>query len=114
MFEFDLFSDTLDLLDLEPVTPFSVTLDQRVLVDALTAIGASFGIRSTLPILMNVKLEATQDGLYLHGTNLESYSIYRIPASVASVSPGACTVNYKELLSLVKPLKHQVLKLSMQ
>jgi DNA polymerase-3 subunit beta len=30
------------------------------------------------------------------------------------MSPGSCTVNYKELMALIKPLKHQVLKLTMQ
>ena len=62
----------------------------------------AIAIRSTLPVLANVKLTADDGGLTLCGTNLEFYILARVSAKVEK--PGAITLPAKTLADLVNTL----------
>lgn len=63
--------------------------------------------RSTLPILLNVKIAAAFDGkgLMLETTNLEIGMRVSVPAMV--LDAGACTVSYEKLSSLSRTLPNE-------
>jgi len=93
-------------------SPTTFTIDQKVLADALVSISSALAKRSTLPILTNVKIEARHPFLTIAATNLEVYSKVELAAYVQS--DGVFTVNYKELLDIIKPLKKSTLTLVAQ
>ncbi len=88
-----------------------IIIMQQELVTALNAIKLSIPRRATLPILRNVKIEATTDVVTFSATTLESYAEYS--AAAWQHETGACTVDHKDLLALVRPLKGQSVTLSL-
>ncbi|MDH4131296.1 MAG: DNA polymerase III subunit beta, partial [Gemmatimonadota bacterium] len=59
---------------------FTITREQ--FQEGLQAVGASIPTKTTLPVLSNVLLEATRDGLRLSGTDLDIAVTTTVPASV--------------------------------
>ena len=99
----------------ETTTTMNFIVSQKALVAALTAIAPAVTNRSTLPILGNVLIKASTLGVKLSATNLEMFAIARIPLNETTIGDyGSYTVNFKELLALVKPLKNQMLYCSCQ
>lgn len=97
----------------ETTTTMQCIVSQKALVAALTSVAPAVASRSTLPILHNVLIKASTLGVKLVANNLEMCAIARIPLDETTIGDyGACTVNFKELLALVKPLKNELLYLS--
>lgn len=80
----------------------NATLETGALMRALAAVLLARGPRITLPVLNNVKLDATTDALTLTCTNLEVAVSVRVPATVRRA--GAVTVPAKLFASLVRGL----------
>jgi DNA polymerase-3 subunit beta len=86
---------------------FSVA--QSELSQALSLISSAVPIRTTLPVLSNILVEATDEGLQLTATDLDLSITTRAPADVKSEA--ALTVPARKLLELVKKLPKEELKL---
>jgi DNA polymerase-3 subunit beta len=81
----------------------AVVVDQPSLAAALALVArAAAGVRTTLPILANVLLEAGDGGLTLACTDLEWALRVAVPADVAT--PGSLTVPAARLLDFVRTL----------
>lgn len=97
------------------MTTMNFIISQKALLDALNAIASAISRRSTLPILHNVLIKASTLGVKLCATNLEMFATVRIPLPETTIGDyGSVTVDHKELLALVKPLKNQMLYCSCQ
>jgi DNA polymerase III subunit beta len=68
--------------------------------------------RQTLPILANVLIEATDDGLHVAATDLEVGARVAVPASVSR--PGGVTLAARKFLELVRELPSEPITLSLQ
>ncbi|MFP4623364.1 MAG: DNA polymerase III subunit beta [Gemmatimonadota bacterium] len=79
---------------------FTITRDN--LQQGLAAVGASIPTRTTLPVLSNILIEATEDGVQMSGTDLDIAVALRVPADVEE--PGAITVPAKKLQELAREL----------
>ncbi|MBW8773464.1 MAG: DNA polymerase III subunit beta, partial [Gemmatimonadetes bacterium] len=66
------------------------------------AVAASVPAKTTLPVLSNILVEATKDGLRLSGTDLDISVSTMIPASVDQ--EGAITLPAKKLVEIVREL----------
>ena len=86
---------------------FSVA--QSELSQALSLISSAVPSRTTLPVLSNILVEATSEGLQLTATDLDLSITTRAPADVKSEA--ALTVPAKKLLELVRKLPREELKL---
>ena len=79
---------------------FTVTREQ--LREGLDAVQASIPSKTTLPVLANVLVEATKNGIRLSGTDLDMAVSTVVAADVDEV--GAVTLPAKKLLELVREL----------
>ncbi len=79
---------------------FTITRDQ--LQQGLVAVAASVPAKTTLPVLSNILVEATKDGLRLSGTDLDISVSTTIAASVDQ--EGAITLPAKKLVEIVREL----------
>lgn len=79
---------------------FTITREQ--LYEGLNAVAAAVPPKTTLPVLANILLEATKDGLKLSGTDLDIAVGTTVPASVDQ--EGAITLPARKLLELVREL----------
>jgi len=77
--------------------------DVKTLAKALGALVHVVPVRSGLPILNHILLEAAEDGLTLTATDLEFGARLRVPAEVAE--PGATTVPARLVADVVGALK---------
>lgn len=86
------------------------TIDKDLFLKSLQKIQGIVEKRTSMPILSNVHLEATETALHVTATDLEvgMKSIY--PADVAS--PGKITVSAKKLYEIVKELPNQKISFS--
>jgi DNA polymerase III subunit beta len=82
---------------------FTITRDN--LQQGLAAVGASIPTRTTLPVLSNILIEASADGVQLSGTDLDIAVTLRVPAEVEE--EGAITVPAKKLQELARELPEQ-------
>lgn len=80
-----------------------LTLETKVLANALHTAAVAVETKTTLPILGNVKLEASKKELMISATNLDVYVVIRVPAKVKT--PGGTTVPFRFLSSLVGQIK---------
>lgn len=80
-------------------------IDKEVFLKSLQKIQGIVEKRTSMPILSNVLLEASEQTLYVTATDLEvgMKSIY--PAEV--ITPGGITVNAKKIYEIVKELPNQ-------
>jgi DNA polymerase III subunit beta len=81
------------------------TITRENLQQGLTAVGASIPTRTTLPVLSNILVEASPDGVQLSGTDLDIAVTLRVPAEVEE--SGDITVPAKKLQELARELPEQ-------
>jgi DNA polymerase-3 subunit beta len=79
---------------------FTITREQ--LHEGLGAVASAVPSKTTLPVLANILLEATKDGLRLSGTDLDIAVGTTVPASVDQ--EGAITLPARKLVELVREL----------
>lgn len=79
-----------------------LTIERSVLLKSLGHVQSVVERRNTLPILSNVKLEATAEGLALNATDMDLDIIERVSASVER--PGATTAPAHTLFEIVRKL----------
>jgi DNA polymerase-3 subunit beta len=78
------------------------TITREKLHEALGAVAASVPSKTTLPVLANILVEASKDGLRLSGTDLDIAVSTVIPAQVDQ--EGATTLPARKLLEIVREL----------
>lgn len=79
-----------------------LTIERSVLLKSLGHVQSVVERRNTLPILSNVKLDATEDGLALNATDMDLDIVERVPATVEV--PGATTAPAHTLFEIVRKL----------
>ncbi|RII26111.1 MAG: DNA polymerase III subunit beta [Geobacter sp.] len=82
-------------------------IDKEVFLKSLQKIQGIVEKRTSMPILSNVMLEATDSALHVTATDLEVGMKSSYPAEVAT--PGKITVGAKKLYEIVKELPNQVI-----
>ena len=78
------------------------TITRERLHEGLTAVATSVPTKTTLPVLSNILVEATKDGLRLSGTDLDISVSTVVPAEVDA--EGAVTLPAKKLVEIVREL----------
>lgn len=78
------------------------TITREKLHEGLGAVAASIPSKTTLPVLSNILVEATKDGLRLSGTDLDIAVTTIIPAQVDQ--EGATTLPARKLVEIVREL----------
>src|ERR1019366_816264 len=89
---------------------FTITREQ--LQEGLTAVAAAVPTKTTLPVLANILLEATKDGLKLSGTDLDIAVGTTVPAAVDQ--EGAITLPARKLVELVRELPSAGIRITTQ
>ncbi|HPF62922.1 MAG: DNA polymerase III subunit beta [Gemmatimonadetes bacterium] len=89
---------------------FTITREQ--LAEGVGAVNAAVPAKTTLPVLANVLLEATKDGLRLSGTDLDIAVATTVPASVDQ--EGAITLPARKLAELVRELPSAGIRVTTQ
>src|SRR5436309_1055004 len=79
---------------------FTITREQ--LQEGLSAVAAAIPAKTTLPVLANVLVEATKQGLRLSGTDLDIAVTTTVPAEVDA--DGAVTLPAKKLVDIAREL----------
>src|SRR2546425_7871114 len=79
---------------------FTITREQ--LQEGLSAVAAAIPAKTTLPVLANVLVEVTKQGLRLSGTDLDIAVSTTVPADVDA--EGAVTLPAKKLADIVREL----------
>ena len=77
---------------------FTITREQ--FQEGLVAVAASVPAKTTLPVLANILLEATKDGLRISGTDLDIAVSTTVSASVDQ--EGAITLPARKLVEIVR------------
>jgi DNA polymerase-3 subunit beta len=86
------------------------TITRESLQQGLAAVGASIPTRTTLPVLSNILLEASSDGVRMSGTDLDIAVSLRAPAQVEEA--GSLTVPAKKLQELARELPEQPVRIT--
>src|SRR6185436_6496505 len=86
------------------------TITREKLHEGLGAVAASVPSKTTLPVLANILVEASKDGLRLSGTDLDIAVSTTIPASVDQ--EGATTLPARNLVEIVKELPNAAIRMS--
>ena len=81
-----------------------ITVDQKELSGALQKLQSITPHRTLLPILENVLLDVTEEGLYCTATNLENTTRILLWSHGEIEETGSITVNCRKLANLVKAL----------
>jgi DNA polymerase-3 subunit beta len=79
-----------------------LTITREKLQEGLVAVAASVPTKTTLPVLANILVEATKDGVRLSGTDLDIAVSTLIPAEVDV--EGSVTLPAKKLLEIAREL----------
>ena len=87
---------------------FTITREQ--LQEGLVAVASSVPTRTTLPVLSNILVEATADGVRLAGTDLDIAVSTVVPADIEA--EGAVTLPAKKLVELVRELPNASISFS--
>jgi DNA polymerase-3 subunit beta len=87
---------------------FTITRDK--LHEGLTAVAASVPVKTTLPVLANILVEASKDGLRLSATDLDIAVSTTIPASVDQ--EGSLTIPARKLSEIVKELPNAAIRMT--
>jgi DNA polymerase-3 subunit beta len=87
---------------------FTITREQ--LQEGLVAVAASVPSKTTLPVLSNILVEATADGLRLSGTDLDIAVSTTVAASVDQ--EGAITLPAKKLVEIVRELPSAAIRMT--
>ncbi len=86
------------------------TITREKLHEGLGAVAASVPTKTTLPVLSNVLLEATKDGIRLSGTDLDLAVSTIIPAQVDQ--EGATTLPARKLVEIVRELPNASIRVT--
>jgi DNA polymerase III subunit beta len=78
------------------------TISREKLQEGLAAVTASIPAKTTLPVLANIMVEATEKGLRLSGTDLDIAVTTEVAADVET--PGAITIPAKKLSEIAREL----------
>lgn len=78
------------------------TIARERLQEALTSVASAVPTKTTLPVLSNILVEATERGLRLSGTDLDVAVSVEVPAEVEA--PGALTLPAKRLGEIAREL----------
>src|SRR4051794_7304555 len=78
------------------------TISREKLQEGLSAVSASIPAKTTLPVLANIMVEATDKGIRLSGTDLDIAVTTEVAADVES--PGAITIPAKKLSEIAREL----------
>ena len=87
-----------------------LTITREQLQEGLVAVAASIPAKTTLPILSNILLEATKDGIRLSGTDLDIAVSTTVNASVDQ--EGAITLPARKLVEIVRELPSAPIRLT--
>jgi len=87
-----------------------LTITREQLQEGLVAVAASVPAKTTLPILSNILLEATRDGIRLSGTDLDIAVSTTVSASVDQ--EGAITLPARKLVEIVRELPSAAIRLT--
>jgi DNA polymerase-3 subunit beta len=79
-----------------------LTITREQLQEGLVAVAASVPTKTTLPVLANLLLEASRDGLRMSGTDLDIAVSTTVPASLDQ--EGAITLPARKLVEIVREL----------
>jgi DNA polymerase-3 subunit beta len=86
------------------------TITRERLQEGLVAVAASVPTKTTLPVLSNILMEATADGLRLSGTDLDIAVSTVVAAEVDE--EGAVTVPAKKLVEIVRELPSAAIRMT--
>ncbi len=86
------------------------TITREKMHEGLQAVAASVPSKTTLPVLANILVEASKDGLKLSGTDLDISVSTTIPASVDQ--EGATTLPARKLVEIVKELPNAAIRMT--
>lgn len=86
------------------------TITREKLHEGLGAVAASVPTKTTLPVLSNILVEATKDGLRLSGTDLDIAVSTIIPAQVDQ--EGATTLPARKLTEIVRELPSAAIRVT--
>lgn len=89
-----------------------LTISREKLQEALVAVSAAVPPKTTLPVLANLLLEATDRSLRISGTDLDISVLIEIPAEIES--SGAITIPARKLSEIVRELPPAPVKLAAQ
>src|SRR5215216_4446984 len=78
------------------------TISREKLQEGLSAVSASIPTKTTLPVLANILIEATDKGIRLSGTDLDIAVTTEVAADVET--PGAITIPAKKLTEIAREL----------
>src|SRR4051794_29303406 len=78
------------------------TISREKLQEGLSAVSASIPAKTTLPVLANILVEATDKGIRLSGTDLDIAVTTEVTADVET--PGAITIPAKKLTEIAREL----------
>ena len=78
------------------------TITREKLQEGLTAVAAAIPAKTTLPVLSNILVEATKQGIRLSGTDLDIAVSTTVAADVDT--EGAVTMPAKKLTEIVREL----------
>ena len=87
-----------------------LTITREQLQEGLVDVAASVPAKTTLPILSNILLEATKDGIRLSGTDLDIAVSTTVSASVDQ--EGAITLPARKLVEIVRELPSAAIRLT--
>jgi DNA polymerase-3 subunit beta len=87
-----------------------LTITREQLQEGLVAVAASVPAKTTLPILSNILLEASKDGIRLSGTDLDISVSTTVSASVDQ--EGAITLPARKLVEIVRELPSAAIRLT--
>src|SRR5215210_1091846 len=87
-----------------------LTITREQLQEGLVAVAASVPAKTTLPILSNILLEATKDGIRLSGTDLDISVSTTVAASVDQ--EGAITLPARKLVEIIRELPSAAIRLT--
>ena len=86
------------------------TITRERLHEGLTAVAASVPTKTTLPVLANILVEATADGVRLSGTDLDIAVSTVVPAEVDT--QGAVTLPARKLVEIVRELPSAAIRVT--
>lgn len=86
------------------------TITRERLHEGLSAVAATVPTKTTLPVLANILVEATEDGVRVSGTDLDIAVSTVIPAEVDA--EGAVTVPAKKLVEIVRELPNAAIRIT--
>jgi DNA polymerase-3 subunit beta len=87
-----------------------LTITREQLQEGLVAVAASVPAKTTLPILSNILLEATRDGIRLSGTDLDISVSTTVAAQVDQ--EGAITLPARKLVEIVRELPSAAIRIT--